>query len=1085
MSSWLSFHLPDDFVEKYSSRKPSFGFGMLGELAFFRTYSRIKKNGKKESFCDVIRRCVEGCYSLQKDHIVHNNLGWDEKKAVASAKKMFDHMFNMRFLPPGRGLWMMGTQYSHTRTPLGNFNCAFVSTEHLDHDFSKPFTFQMDVSMLGVGCGFDVLGAGKLRLNRPKSFPLSLHHVGDSREGWVESTGALIDSYLKADKTEVQFDYSHVRPEGATINGFGGTASGPAPLRQLHVKIRGLFERRLQEGREVVDSMLITDIMNFIGECVVAGNIRRSSQIAIGSPDDEVFLNMKNYSMFPERSGHGRFSNNSVVCSVGMNYSKVAAMTVVNGEPGYIWLDNVRKYGRMIDPPNFRDSNAKGSNPCFTSDCRLLVQMQTGEQLEKTFGELCVETVEKRKVLVVTPKGIVDGKVVKTGTKPTIWLCFINKEENIKCTSDHVFMLSDGTECQASELSGKRLRCWKDPETDFDELEIKLGFIQGDGGIGRLSQNNRHRGFEINVGKNDEDIRKLFGFDGRCKTFYTTEFFDICKERGFCSKSLPERILPKEIKCRRSFLRGLFSANGSVVNKTRITLKSTCREMLSEVSKMLKEFGIDTFVTTNKRKKVMFSNGEYECKESYDLNIHKIKSLSLFYEKIGFVHEYKTRELERTLIKRAPKVLAIKDAGINEVFDFSAGKIQWGFVNGKMAHNCCEQSLESYEVCNLVEIFPPNIDDEEQFLEVVKYAYLYGKSVTLVRTHIDLTNRVQMRNRRIGLSLSGLAMFKEKHGINKLISWMNKGYARVQYYDEIYSKWLAVPNSIKTTSVKPSGTISLVAGVTAGIHYPQGQYFMKNIRLAVNSPYTTWAKECGIKVEPEIKYRTKVDENGRKTLKRTFSTSHIDLMGEIVAVTKKLSKTELPENDDVVCVKKFKQDFLKKFLCENDRKFFVLPNEEKPERIFPVESLESILASPEMEFEEQEQYPSTDTVVASIPVKFPYAIRSRYEVGIWEQMKFVEIAQKYWSDNQVSVTVNFDPDKPHEVEQVLQMFDRDIKNVSFLPNFCGYFPQMPEETIDRKTYEKYVASLKKIPIEGYTREEAIGVSGCTNESCSI
>ena len=163
---------------------------------------------------------------------------------------------------------------------------------------------------------------------------------------------------------------------------------------------------------------------------------------------------------------------------------------------------------------------------------------------------------------------------------------------------------------------------------------------------------------------------------------------------------------------------------------------------------------------------------------------------------------------------------------------------------------CVEQTLESFEVCNLVEIFPHHVEEIIQFKEVIKYAYLYGKSVTLTTTHIEETNRVQHKNRRIGLSQSGMAMFRESRGVQEMIDWMLQGYETVQYYDDVYAKWLGVPKSIKTTTVKPSGTVSLVAGVTAGIHYPINKHYIKRVSLANHSKLLQWAKDCGYPVEP-------------------------------------------------------------------------------------------------------------------------------------------------------------------------------------------------------------------------------------------
>ncbi|QTY25888.1 hypothetical protein [Flavobacterium sp. CS20] len=96
----LNFKLNQDFIEKYKSKKPDFGFNGLGQLTYHRTYSRLKENGENEKWFETIRRVVEGCYSLQKEHILKNELGWNDTKAQRSAQEMYDRMFRMKFLPP-------------------------------------------------------------------------------------------------------------------------------------------------------------------------------------------------------------------------------------------------------------------------------------------------------------------------------------------------------------------------------------------------------------------------------------------------------------------------------------------------------------------------------------------------------------------------------------------------------------------------------------------------------------------------------------------------------------------------------------------------------------------------------------------------------------------------------------------------------------------------------------------------------------------------------------------------------------------------------------------------------------------------
>jgi hypothetical protein len=136
-------------------------------------------------------------------------------------------------------------------------------------------------------------------------------------------------------------------------------------------------------------------------------------------------------------------------------------------------------------------------------------------------------------------------------------------------------------------------------------------------------------------------------------------------------------------------------------------------------------------------------------------------------------------------------------------------------------------------------------------METLKYAYLYAKTVTLVPTHNKLTNSVMLRNRRIGCSMSGIVQAFKKFGRRALFEGCDKGYDVIQKYDEVYSDWLCVPRSIKTTSVKPSGTVSLLAGVTPGIHYPVSEYYIRNVRFQEGSKLLEDLRLAGYKIEKD------------------------------------------------------------------------------------------------------------------------------------------------------------------------------------------------------------------------------------------
>jgi hypothetical protein len=252
-------HITRDIL---SSMIPKFGYNGFGELVFRRTYSR-NINDYQENFADVVARVTEGTLSIRKDHYLKNGIHWNERYWQAFARKFSISMFNMTWLPPGRGLWAMGTDhvYKHGSMALNNCGATF-----LGKNLSKDFAWMMDVLMLGVGVGFEPLRTG-LKVYRPTGKVKFV--VPDSREGWVESVEKLIEAFTIPDRPLPDFDYSKIRPEGEKIKGFGGKSSGPAPLKDLHEAIIREFSTSKDEV------LLKTNIANLIGKCVVSGNVRR------------------------------------------------------------------------------------------------------------------------------------------------------------------------------------------------------------------------------------------------------------------------------------------------------------------------------------------------------------------------------------------------------------------------------------------------------------------------------------------------------------------------------------------------------------------------------------------------------------------------------------------------------------------------------------------------------------------------------------------------------------------------------------------------------------------------------------------
>ncbi|KAG5182987.1 hypothetical protein JKP88DRAFT_157690 [Tribonema minus] len=515
-----SFELSQGFVQKFADVQPDFGFKGLGELVFRRTYSRVTETGVRERWFETCQRVVDGTFSMQQAWMAQQRLPWDAGRARLDAEDMYRRMFEMKFLPPGRGLWAMGSTLTADRGCFAALhNCSFVSTRNIAQYGASPFAMAMSQSMLGIGVGFDVTGAGDILIKAPG--PGAVHLVADSREGWVHSLEVLLEAFFHG-ATMPQFDYSGVRPAGTVIRGFGGSSQGPDPLKQLHRDVTVTLGALI--GRPITTTAIV-DIFNQIGCCIVSGSVRRSAEIAVGDYDDAEFLDLKDNTKNPHRAAFSWASNNSVKSPIGADYEAIAERMRLNGEPGIIWLENAREFGRMRDGANALDYRVCGCNPC------------------------------------------------------------------------------------------------------------------------------------------------------------------------------------------------------------------------------------------------------------------------------------------------------------------------------------AEQTLEDCELCCLVEVFPARADDYDDFERTLECALLYAKTVTLGATEWPEVNEVLLRNRRVGLSLTGIAQFVAARDIESLRQWCEEGYRVVRSTDAKLSERFAVPRSIKLTSVKPSGTVSLLAGATPGVHFPDSRFYLRRVRMAKDSDLLAPLETAGYPIE--------------------------------------------------------------------------------------------------------------------------------------------------------------------------------------------------------------------------------------------
>lgn len=334
----------------------------VGYLTYKRTYSRrlneLDANSATEEFPDTIERVVQAAQTQLKCNFTE-----------AESERLRNYLLSLKGTVAGRFLWQLGTP-TVDRLGLSSLqNCAFTVIDKP----VEPFIWAMDLLMLGSGVGYNIqkehvdkIPAVNADFKCPTRSNVNDadYIVPDSREGWVALIGKTLKAAFLAHKSGKQtFVYSTqlIRSKGAPIKGFGGTASGPEDLVWGVNEIGKILERRAGRKVRPIDCL---DIMNIIGAVVVAGNVRRSAQIAIGDDDDVEFLLAKRWDMGNIPSWRA-MSNNSVVCNdINNLHDYFWEGYEGKGEPyGLINLKLSRKMGRLGET-QYPDPDVMGYNPC-------------------------------------------------------------------------------------------------------------------------------------------------------------------------------------------------------------------------------------------------------------------------------------------------------------------------------------------------------------------------------------------------------------------------------------------------------------------------------------------------------------------------------------------------------------------------------------------------------------------------------------------------------------------------------------------------------------------------------------------------
>jgi ribonucleoside-diphosphate reductase alpha chain len=150
---------------------------------------------------------------------------------------------------------------------------------------------------------------------------------------------------------------------------------------------------------------------------------------------------------------------------------------------------------------------------------------------------------------------------------------------------------------------------------------------------------------------------------------------------------------------------------------------------------------------------------------------------------------------------------------------------------------CCEISLRPYQFCNLCEINASDITSQEDFEERVKAATFIGTlqaGYTDFHYLRDVWKRTTEKDALIGVGMTGI-------GSGVVLGYDMKKAAKISKEEnERVASLIGVNKAARTTTVKPSGTSSLVLGTSSGIHAWHNDYYIRRVRVGKNEAIYTY-----------------------------------------------------------------------------------------------------------------------------------------------------------------------------------------------------------------------------------------------------
>jgi ribonucleotide reductase alpha subunit len=528
-----------------------------------------------------------------------------------------------------------------------------------------------------------------------------IHNDSDSYSGIMRTDEQL--AHLMKRRAGVGTDISHLRPESTPVNNAARTSTGAVSFMERYSNTTREVAQSGRRGALLLSiSGLHPDVEDFIDIKMDATKVT-GANISIRQFDefleavdrgDESFILRFPVDKPIEEATFTKEVNPQVI------WQKIIKNAHARAEPGLLFWDTIL---RESLPDCYADLGFEtiSTNPCQPAFAKVLTKqgirdfgdISEGAQIWSEDGWTTVAKKWSSGIKPVYKYQTTAGSFVAT--------------ENHRILSSGVKQeigVSDSIDLLQGEIN---------LQNKYNPQDIMDGLVIGDGSRHKQSKDKAY----LLIGNADSDY-----FDSEIshlisephavkynKAWKIETTIQLDELPALPKRTIPDRFYYGNSVKVKSFLRGLYSANGSICGK-RITLKSSSFKLIEQVQEMLSSIGIRSYYTTNKPTKIEWDNGEYVSKTSYDLNISTDREI--FIESVGFLQRYKRDKVRNIIAEMVPSqrpqthdIVNVEYLGDFEVFDITVdGNSHTYWSNGFNSSNCGEITLCDSDSCRLLAI---------------------------------------------------------------------------------------------------------------------------------------------------------------------------------------------------------------------------------------------------------------------------------------------------------------------------------------------------------------------------------------------